>query len=405
MVILMAVVIILSSCNMIEVNEEADRETVAAKVEGEIVTKGEVLDQANYLIEMYTMYGYFPEDYKTNPEYKESYEGQITQALDALVDSKLEAVMAKENGCYEFTAEDQEEIDETVTQMLSAYVNAYVQELSGSEAFAEKSEDEINAYALENLDIYFADYDFGITKQDIINDAETTKAKDVLYNLITGGITVTEDEVKEVYEAGVEATKTSYEEGNSLFEQDANNGEELYYIPEDVRLAQHILISISEEAQDEISELRQAGDDEGADAVLEEALALVVDSAMAAYQRAEAGEDFVVLMEELGEDPGMESNEYYTVVNPTYMFVPSFGEGLFSLENVGDISVPVASDFGYHIIKYYGDMESGPVPYDDLHDSIYESMLQDRKDTAYDEQMAEWKEEADIKVYYNRVLN
>ena len=62
-----------------------------------------------------------------------------------------------------------------------------------------------------------------------------------------------------------------------------------------------------------------------------------------------AGEDFDALVKEYGKDPGMEGNaEGYTFSYGE--MVKSFEEAAFALE-IGEISTPVESDFGYHIIK------------------------------------------------------
>jgi len=405
MAILIALGIIFAGCNMVEVNEERDRETVVAKVGDEVILKGEVYDQLNSMLSMYKMYGYYPEDFETNPEYKELYDEQVTGMVDTLVNLKVELIMAREKGCYQFSAEEREELDTKIQEVLNTYINMYAEELVLDPKYADMSEDELGAVAYENLDEYFINNDFGMTKQGIIDDYENAKAKEVLFDLATNSVEVTEDEVKADYDQKVEDKKAAYEDNTANFEQEANNDETLYYIPENARKAQHILISISEEDQAEIDSYRQAGDDEKADAKLEEALKSIEDAANGAYDRAVAGEDFIMLIEELGEDPGMSTNEYYIVTNPTLMYATEFVDGLFALENVGDISKPVETQFGYHIIKYYDNMESGPVAYDDLHDDIYDTMLTERKNTKYDEQLASWKEETDITTYYNRVLN
>ena len=66
-------------------------------------------------------------------------------------------------------------------------------------------------------------------------------------------------------------------------------------------------------------------------------------------QRARNGEDFYSLVEQYGEDPGMENNpDGYTF---TYgMMVEEFETESFRLA-VGEISEPVETPYGYHIIK------------------------------------------------------
>lgn len=67
------------------------------------------------------------------------------------------------------------------------------------------------------------------------------------------------------------------------------------------------------------------------------------------YEKAIAGEDFDALIKEYGEDPGMESNpDGYTFGEGK--MVTEFYEGTAALEE-GEISKPVKSQFGFHIIQ------------------------------------------------------
>ncbi len=403
--VILAFGIIFAGCNMVEVNEERDREVVAAKVNDEIITKGEVLDSVESQLQMYIAYGLYPEDFATNPDYEEYYTEVINGTLDAFVDSKVEEITAQQRGCYEFTAEERAAMDEDINTTLDTYAEMYATVLSADEAYAEMTEEEIKEYALANLDVFFEENEYGITKQDIIDNVEDTEALDNLFEMTTSSVEVTEDEVKAQYDTYVEESKAAYEDGTANVEDDAANGETIYYMPENVRMAQHILIMIPQEVQDNIAALRTAEDDDVANLMYQNALADIYDAAYAAYGRAVAGEDFELLIEELGEDSGMETNDYYVVSYPTQNYVEEFAEGLFALENVGDISEPIATEYGYHIIKYYGDMESGPIAYDDVRDGIYEEMLSERKQAYYDEQFLIWEEGMDIKTYYKRLTD
>jgi len=402
--VLLVLSLVFAGCSMIEINEEKDRETVIAKAGDQTILKGDVVDAIENQLQIYMMYGYYPEDFATNPEYSEYYTDFVTGIVDAMVDNEVEKSIAREKGCYEFTAEERAAIDDEISSTLNIYAEMYATDLAELPENALLSEEELNALAFENLDTYLTEKDFGISKQAVIENTEDTKALEILYNLTTSGIEVTEDEVKAAYDADVEAAKQGYEDGTADFESAISSGETIYYVPENVRQAQHILIQISEEDMQEIADLKASEETVAADLKYKEALASIEDAANTAYDRAASGEDFALLIDELGEDPGMESSEYYTVLNPSNRFVEEFVDGLFALENVGDISKPVATSYGYHIIKYYGDMESGPVAYDDLRDEIYDSMLNERKDAYYSEQLALWKEGIDIKTYYDRVL-
>ncbi len=73
------------------------------------------------------------------------------------------------------------------------------------------------------------------------------------------------------------------------------------------------------------------------------------DLANSITERARDGENFDLLIEEYNIDPGMESNPegYFFTYD---VMVPEFEEESFEME-VGDISDPVQTDYGYHIIQ------------------------------------------------------
>ncbi len=73
------------------------------------------------------------------------------------------------------------------------------------------------------------------------------------------------------------------------------------------------------------------------------------ETAHAVLAKIAAGYDFDELVKEYGKDPGMEANKDGYVFSYGEMVKP-FEEASFAL-GVGEISAPVKSDFGYHIIK------------------------------------------------------
>ena len=68
------------------------------------------------------------------------------------------------------------------------------------------------------------------------------------------------------------------------------------------------------------------------------------------------------------------------------------------LENVGDVSVPVRSVGGVHIIKYVADVEPGDVPLEDVRESIESSVLATNKGKHYEEVVSQWVAEANAKI-------
>ena len=107
-----------------------------------------------------------------------------------------------------------------------------------------------------------------------------------------------------------------------------------------------------------------------------------------------AGEDFDALMEQYGEDPGMETNkEGYLIdkdgatLDGSYM-VKEFTEGATALA-VDEISEPVKSDFGWHIIKRV------PATEQDFEDARY-ALVYALTGESINSLLSEWIEAAEV---------
>jgi peptidyl-prolyl cis-trans isomerase D len=72
------------------------------------------------------------------------------------------------------------------------------------------------------------------------------------------------------------------------------------------------------------------------------------------YERVQAGEDFAVLAEELSQDPGSASEGGDLGFFEPNVMDADFEEAAFALKNIGDVSEPVKTEFGYHLIKLTG---------------------------------------------------
>ena len=85
--------------------------------------------------------------------------------------------------------------------------------------------------------------------------------------------------------------------------------------------------------------------------------------AKAVIERLKKGEDFAKLATELTEDPSGKATGgdlgYFT----KDQMVPQFAEAAFKLEK-GQISEPVKTDFGWHVIKVEDKRKKAPPPYD-----------------------------------------
>ena len=73
-----------------------------------------------------------------------------------------------------------------------------------------------------------------------------------------------------------------------------------------------------------------------------------------------------------------------------------------ALENVGDVSEPVESSYGYHIIKYVAAVEEGPVDIETVKDSISSALLSAKQSDVTNQTIAQYMSEAKVKTYPER---
>lgn len=99
----------------------------------------------------------------------------------------------------------------------------------------------------------------------------------------------------------------------------------------------------------------------------EKVLKALKERAYSVYKEAKSGADFDKLIAEYGEDPGMESNpDGYTFTKGE--MVEEFEKAAFALKD-GEISEPVETEFGWHIIKKIKTVTTMPLT-DELSTSI-----------------------------------
>lgn len=112
-----------------------------------------------------------------------------------------------------------------------------------------------------------------------------------------------------------------------------------------------------------------------ADAKDEKASKAAEDKVKAVIERLKKGEDFAKLANELTEDPsGKKSGGDLGYFTKDQM-VPEFAKVAFKLEK-GQISEPVKTDFGWHVIKVEDKRTKPPPTYDAVKDQIEKFVVQ-----------------------------
>ena len=133
------------------------------------------------------------------------------------------------------------------------------------------------------------------------------------------------------------------------------------------RRASHILISVAADAD-------------------EDAVARARAEANAIRARLEAGEDFAKLAEENSDDPGSAKQGGDLGFFSSGDMVPEFDKTVFAM-NKGDISEPVRTQFGFHIIKLTDVKGSDIPPLAEIRDDLVREMQQDKINELFYEQV------------------
>lgn len=140
---------------------------------------------------------------------------------------------------------------------------------------------------------------------------------------------------------------------------------EKYITPEE-RHARHILVKLSPDADEEVST-----------AALNKANGIV--------SRLNDGEDFAVLAKELSDDPGSAANGGDLGTFGRGLMTPEFEQAAFELQP-GEVSKPVKSPFGLHIIEVIEIRPEVATPLDEVREQLTAQLLStERADLFYEQ--------------------
>ncbi len=425
--LLLAVMMVLSGCALVSKDEEKDNARVIIDVNGETVTKQVIsaavrnqISQNEYYNQLFSSYYGYSAMYPTD-------EATVTnQVVEAYTQNLVLKQKAAALGMTELTDEEKTHAEEHAKEYYDSFIQSVISAflpnsgLEGDEltAAAEK-------YVSEHSDVKTVDG--RATYEDFLNAAMEEVAVEKVQEDIVKDVTVTEEEIKADFDTKVEAAKTTVESNPDSYGYNRMNGTAVYYAPAGYRMVKHILVGISDEdtkatdeAQTALTEAQDALTNaaEGAD---KDALQAAVDAAQAAYDAAKAagmanakvkadevyakatadGTDFDALIAEYSTDHMPE--EGYAIREGYAYFVEPFVTAAMAMQNVGDVSEPVESTYGYHIIKYVSDVAEGPVDLETVRESISSELLTAKKNERTDATIKQWVDEAKVTTYMDRL--
>ncbi len=133
----------------------------------------------------------------------------------------------------------------------------------------------------------------------------------------------------------------------------------------DTRIVRHVLVGSTDRSNEEALEI-----------------------AVQVRKAAEEGRSFDELVEQYSDDPGKAENAgRYTVDDPA-KFDPDFAAAVGVMTKVGEITGPVRTRFGYHIIRLEGIVPGRMRSFDEVKDNIVRQLVSDYRKTARGDHLA-----------------
>ena len=447
--LLIVLTLVLTGCNLIGVDQmkQLDQDFAALKKQysgvvasydgGEITQEavmGTFNSQYSYMSQMYSMYG------------MSMTADNLTSIEQSVVENAVQNVAIAKQMETRGLSLDADKLAEVEAEADEHYQEAYNSVYEGVDG----KTDELKAKQTEyNL------YTMGYTKEALLDMEKSSANYELIEETVRDEITeVTDDELQAAYDEKVESDEETYSNSPASFESAmSSDGTVVCWMPEGYRTVKHILVKPEDDVLKAVTDARSAvttaesdleglrseldalndddaedaGEEADADAEPTEAprtaeeiqadideaeknlktlkadaekaeadcLASVQDKLDEIYEKIDDGEDFEALIEEYGEDPGMQNEPTktrgYYVSSASTTWDKNFTEGAMALAKVGDVSeTPVISTSGVHIIRYESDVTAGAVALEDVHDALYDETLEDMKSEHFTSELDSW---------------
>lgn len=368
-----------------------DAAQVALTVNGEEITAAKVEEYAQLL---------YNNGFTENVDY--------TQAVTYLTEETILKQKIKEFSLDQYTDDEKAAFNLDAQAQWEADIAAYV------EYYLTEDTEEARAQAREDAIAYYEAYNYN--QEAILDNLLLSESYTRLQNYILEGkdTAVTEEDIAAAFQEYALQDKEMFEGNVYMYElYQMYYGYESWYQPEGFRGVTHILLPVDEALLTAWQDARALSEEaeEGAEntADVEAARQAVLDSCKeqidAIYSRLENGESFEALIAEYGTDDGMKNEEYlkngYAVHPDSMSYDADFVAGAFSekVQKVGDVSDPVVSQFGIHILQYVKEIPGGPVEMTDaIHDEILEYLTSSKENSFYSEAVGGWVSASEIVV-------
>ena len=329
-------------------------------------------------------------------------EETLNTVLTQLAGDKVIAARAQELGLTELTDADLERIQAQAAELYEKQLNDYI-------AFVDTEADRDTAaqrLAEEG----------GVTLEGITEQLKQNWWSQKFYEYVVQDVTVTDEEVQSAYDALMAEQKAAFATTPEDFEYAHLNGAAVVWCPEGYRAVRDILIPFDSEADAQkagslLDDLEMIDEDPDALQQTQDALnalyAPLEKRAEEAQQKLADGAAFADLMNEYGCSEPLTAeplrSEGYYVSDTSYVNSLEYVQGAMMLEQPGQVSSPLRSQYGVHLVEYIGDVPAGEVPLDEVEAAVRASALERKQADYYAQQRQQLLEEAHVKYYPERL--
>ena len=376
-------------------NEDADP-VVVAEFDGGQLLSTEVIPAFNDQLTNQLLAGYSAEEVSNTV---------LMTVLNQKAGEKLVALKAKEQGYDQLTEADKKAIEAEADAAYASQLNYYA-------AFVAQpgmTQAEINAAAAE---------EGALSRDDIVEELTEAWPVRKYREALVKDIAVTDEEVQAYYDELLTQQHTAYAQSAEEFEYAHTDGNLIVYRPEGYRAVRNLLIPFDDEETadkaatllDQIDQLDPTKDADKLQALhaeLDPLYAPLEAKANEIIEKLKNGASFASLLDEYGRDEAMKSeplhSQGYYISDDSFLFSTEFIEGSMLLEKPGDVSAPLRSPSGVHLVEYTAELPAGDVPLSEVVDQVRAEALSIKQEDYYQQQTAEMLEKANVKFYPERL--
>ncbi len=435
---------------------DPSRDEIAVKIgDGYTITKGDIMDEYDYMVSMYSAYG------MSAPTADADVESMQDSVISTLVSDKIQLYEAELLGVT-LTDEQKAEVTKQVEDQMTYYTDSF-----RSQAQSEGATD-VEARTLEifqeQLDAAGMDMDVDGFRAYMTEQYTNAALKDALKSEITKDITATDEEIQTYYDDLLKSQKDTYtttpaDFGAAAEDYQENGGDPMLYTPEGYVRVRSISISPAGEVstdyttlKDELTTLEAqygaaalaaladkytaqgaaatdtginvtVNDIEGgaaivsdyltkkaaADALYEEYIKDAREKANEAYASLEAGTSFEDVLNQYGEDTIY--TDYPTFVDTGLLMYIGGEDTTWNSELVkavgllkdGEHTAVILVDDVFYILQLVGSEPAGELSLTDAHDAIKAAVIAKNADTAWNTQLDTWENDTKIVTYFEDV--